>query len=301
MRIPFFILSIALTATEAKLDRITSSRKLTPEDIGAYHTDAFDILGEKYSQNKPSSQLDVMMDVGEILAGYCPLDDSACVSNAYKTIMKEFDITAKGMPRTVEYPADFDSDIKQSVESMFSTIYTINEHNLDEVLSSLEDIQYELKDMDGVNKVHQISGLAGVSVAIESTKLWHGTYHDENHPLHGMIGHFDREGGQRKLQETIQNDVVSADVTAALSVALATDLATLLAGPDLDSQTVATIAVAAISASVAAFFGVPTATSPVVIQEEDDDEDDDDDDEDDDENAGDIVGNLLCVFGLVAC
>ena len=127
------------------------------------------------------------MDMSEILAGYCPLNDSTCVSSAYQTTMKHFDMTAKMTPRQIEYPTNLDAKIKQSVESIFSTVYTIDEHNLDQVLSSFKDIERDLKrmtnDTNDVNKVYQIAGLTGVSIAIESTKLWQSkanTVHEKN-------------------------------------------------------------------------------------------------------------------------
>lgn len=215
-----------------------------------------------------------MMDMSEILAGYCPLNDSTCVSSAYQTTLKHFDMTAKMTPRQIEYPTNLDAKIKQAVESIFSTVYTIDEHNLDQVLSSLKDIERDLKrmtndtnDTNDVNKVHQIAGLTGVSIAIESTKLWHGTYHDENHPLHAMIGHFSKQQenedtADRKLQllqvPFCVANTITADITAGIQIIFKTDIDALLTEVPLTvfTKSLYDIIFFSIGASVAAFFGI---------------------------------------------
>ena len=86
------------------------------------------------------------------------------------------------------------------MDSVVSTISIIGEHNLDEVLSSLEDIQHDLEDLDGVKEAHRRASLIGVSMMIESAKLWHRVHFDENHSLYDMIDRPDGNHGHRKLQ-----------------------------------------------------------------------------------------------------
>lgn len=111
---------------------------------------------------------------------------------------------------------------------MFSHVEAIDEHNLDEVLQSLKNIKDEIENMIKVDELHKHVGLVGISVAMESSKLWHSTKYDNMHPLHEMINYFDPETGNRRLQinflpfkvEFDTAAVVLADVRAAVFNAL---------------------------------------------------------------------------------
>lgn len=212
--------TLFFTGVEGKLSRITKSRSLKPEAVGAYHTDAFEILGEKYRSKKPETQSDVVKDIASILAEYCPLEDAECVSNAYQTADEEFDRASRGIIHEIKYPDSFDPKMKELVESIRTSTEEINELNLDEVLYSLEGIREKLEDMTDTNEDHVRASLVGLSVAIESTKLWHSTYYDSEHPLHFMIGYFSGEGGRRRLQESpffFDPIIIFADYSAAMS------------------------------------------------------------------------------------
>ena len=182
-------------------------------------------MGEKYKSKKPQTQFDVVKDLADILAGYCPLEDAECVSNAYKTTKEEFQRSSRGIIREIIYPDNFDPKMKELVESIETSIKEINELSLDDVLYSLESIRESLEDMTGVNEDHLSASLAGLSVAMESTKLWHSTHYDSEHPLHGMIDHFDfgksHHDGHRNLQNPFELvTIILADFNAALSSGL---------------------------------------------------------------------------------
>jgi len=259
----------AITVTDGMLSRITLDRELMPGEIGSYHTDAFEILGAHYSQQKPSSQLDVMKDMIKILSDYCPIGDSDCAFHAYKITKDEFQLATRGFPRKVKFPAEFDPKMKHMFDSMVSSVKSINELNLDDVVDALNDIQDKLEEMSNVDKVHQTKILAAVSVAVESTKLWHATHFDEEHPLNPMISYFSTEEDRdRRLQ--IQNipfnvaSVAIADFTSIFTIGVEEIFG--------DRDNIVQLLFSAIASSGAAFFNDVVETD---FNLNDDDEEDD--------------------------
>jgi len=293
MRVSSIILlsSIFVSDSNARLTRISYSRHLTPEDVGAYHTDAFAILGDKYQVEKPETQLDVIQDIGDILADYCPTGDTECTSNAYETTVQKFQLDATGITREIQYPADFDLKMKKSVDGIESTIQNINELNLDDIISSLEEIRNELEDMSDGNEAHLLVSLAGISVAIESTKLWHATYYDSDHPLHEMIGYFSLQGKNRKLQGipplllTLDPEIILSDYR----VAMMTGMAALQAAVGNPAELFNVLG-PAVMASANAFFG--GAMVPF---------DDDGSDDDGNDDATDDGNSILCTVASFLC
>jgi len=261
MRFPVSIfVSAIFSSVNAILPRVTNNRYLAvPGDVGVYHTDAFEILGEKYASEKPESQSSLVKDISDILAGYCPLEDSDCVKNVYKASKKQFQLTSiEGVRGDIMYPDNFDADMRKSMDAMMSIVNLIGENNLDDVVLSLEDLQSEINDRRGVNEDHQFASLAALSVAIESTKLWHAVHHDNEHPLHDMIQYFSPENEERRLQGgnllnvitsiPVSPEVILADVLSAFESGIIGAEETNLAG-------LLSTAVPAISASASAFFG----------------------------------------------
>lgn len=208
---------IVSSVVECRLSRITKAKNSIPEEAGAYHTDAFEILGKLYSKRKPRRKLDAMMDISNILVGYCPLDDAECTSKVYQTTKEQFELARTRSSNEIKLPSSVDERIKSSINDMVSSVRSINELNLDEVIQSLNGVQDELIDMTGVDPAHQFASLAGLSVAIESSMLWHATYFDTYHPLHHMIHHFSPDLKHRKTQSVLElAALILADVTAAV-------------------------------------------------------------------------------------
>jgi len=159
---------------------------LTPEDVGLVHTDAFEQLTDLYkdTDNLPKSKIELMMQVSEIMEGYCDEDDTSCRNLAYEATMKEFNIEKLRNPSEIAYPDDFHAGLKGSIDQMFETIKQIDEHNVDEVVDTLNEITNQMKDLEDVNALHQAVALSTMSVAVESTKLWHNVLITEKeHPL----------------------------------------------------------------------------------------------------------------------
>jgi len=142
------------------------------------------------------NKIDLMMDVSEIMEGYCDEDDTSCRNLAYEATMKEFNAQRRE-PSMIGYPNNFNPGMKRSIDQMFETIKQIDEHNVDEVVDTLNEISNDMKDLDDVNELHQAVALSALSVAVESTKLWHNVHYGEKeHPL-------------RRLQSAVLSNIIN--------------------------------------------------------------------------------------------
>jgi len=238
----------------------------TPEDVGAFHTDAFQKLSDLYKLKKPESYLDMIVDVADITSSYCPNNDRSCISNVYKQsflysspnqIHRRRHLLSEN---DTKYLEQCDEDVKSSVRKIHAIIGMANELGPDEVRSRISDIQSELKNMKDVDDAHRFVGLIGASVAIESSDLWFDALNNEDHPLHDMRGYFDSNGerrlesNSRKLEDlSLQiNNVIMADFRAAMAAGF--DVVT--SGAVFDYPTIVTASLfAAIPASAQGFFG----------------------------------------------
>jgi len=201
------ILSSLAVAFAARKD----VRKLMPEDIGPLHNDAFNQLTEKYrSSTTVLSKLDLMMDISEIMAGYCDENDGACKNLAYEATMKEFH--NGGRNDYVQFPESFHDGMKVTVERMYSTIKDVDANNLDDIVNTLDELTNEINSQQNVDILHKTISLSAMSVAKESTKFWHNVFFgSEDHPLRHL-----KIEGSRRLQDTAFGDIyriITADVS----------------------------------------------------------------------------------------
>jgi len=215
------ILGVA-ALTDAKLGK--ESRRLVAENAGAYHTDAFEQLAELYAEEMPKSQLDLMMDISDISASYCPEGDAACRSNAYKATMERFHAgTTSGAD--LVYPENMDSNIKASIDKAFEAISKLDGNNVDSVVQELGAIQNEISDMSGVDAVQQMLGVAALSVGQESASYWTKTYQEENHPFKRFLN---RNFKEKRETQLIWSDVfplrydkiIAADMAGAIEYSI---------------------------------------------------------------------------------
>jgi len=180
----FVLLSIISYAVSIR----PKARHLRPEDVGLLHTDAFEQLSELYKNKKPKNQLEMMMDVSDIMAGYCESDDHECKNLAYESSMKAFH-TATHEGFDFEYPDNFHSGLKHSLNNMYDTLETIHQDNLEDVIETLLEITSQMKEIDDAHVLQQTAALSAISIAVESTKLWHTVFYDsKNHPLRRLQG-----------------------------------------------------------------------------------------------------------------
>ena len=101
---------------------------LLPRDVGAYHTDAFERLGEIYKSEKPKSKLDTMIDISNILSNYCGEGNHECVANAHKATLQQFH-AAEQKNTEISYPQNFDETAKKSMELILAIVNDVNENN----------------------------------------------------------------------------------------------------------------------------------------------------------------------------
>ena len=212
--------------------------------MGRYHTDAFDKLARIYSRKKPRSKIDMMMDLSKIVSSYCDEGDSECLSNVYRSIIKEFHLAQNG-PRKVDFPEDFDPKLEKLMKDVDSTLDLLNgegdgdsDHDFEEVVEKLTTLQNEIRNTAVSNDTHKIAALCGASVAIESAKMWHEAYGDVDHPLYGLhdVVYYSNSGSRndedesdgakgrmrrtrgRKLQLNLSpSDIVRADTNGAVA------------------------------------------------------------------------------------
>ena len=185
---------------------------LSPKDAGEYHTEAFERLGKIYKDRKPQSEVEVIMDVSTLMADYCPEGD--LTYNPHRVTLETF----FSPPTAINYPENFDVNLKDSIDKTLSTVNELNELNVDEIVEQLKQIEKDLEGFDVDVEAYRTLSLAGVSVAIESTKLWHSVVYDAEHDLHEAV-----TGGRRNLQTMPSFDVgeiISADFKGFIDGAL---------------------------------------------------------------------------------
>lgn len=176
---------------------------------------ALDKLSEKYITNISTNATEIVLDMMNIFDELC--DEGFCGEMDILTAIQVFNSTIIHGSHEIHLPKDFHPLLNNSINEMGSVIDGLNEFNLDETISSLTAIKEKIEDTDDIFEHQRVSVLSSVSVAIESTKLWHNVHYDENHPLHSAIKlskNKDRSlrpkpwiQGERKLQTT--NDLVT--------------------------------------------------------------------------------------------
>lgn len=187
---------------DANLNHIFTS----VSEMGAGHTEAFNKLAELYKSKKPSSKEDMMEDLITVVSSMCDSNDNGCGDRSRIGIETQFELEKNGRDQ-MRLRDDFDSDTLDSLNSMFSVINTLTtDEDVDKVLEALLEIENEIKSSNPLNPVDKVAALAGLSIAKESSKLWHDVYKNEDHPLHGLhhTGFYSQEN--RELDEDYDYD-----------------------------------------------------------------------------------------------
>jgi len=163
-------------------------RRLKPEEAGLVHNDVFAKLAEKYSENLPRSKTDMMMDISQILEGFCDEADTSCRNLAYEATLKQFSADVSEF-KDVEYPGHFHSGLKDSFNEIGEAMRQIDHDNLDDITDTIEEITAQMRDMEDVDAAQRTVALSAASIALESTKLWHNVFvGDESHHLRKLQG-----------------------------------------------------------------------------------------------------------------
>lgn len=179
--------------------------------IGEMHTEAFHALSEMYRTKRPKNKMVMMNDIRDISYSLCgDEDESTCAThiNGLKSHRKMWEANELNPGYDVVFPNDFNPTLLRYIDGIFTTLELLvsKETNsdlsdisgkVDVVLEVLCDIQKGMErfsiDLDDNNDskdqpevLHTMAALFGVSVAIESTKLWTQVYNDTTHPLYGL-------------------------------------------------------------------------------------------------------------------
>lgn len=289
----FISLYISKIAVNGELDVQNMQRHLSPKDIGLAHTAGFNRLGEKYSREKPQHINEVVSDIMLIAAEYCPANDDQCMNKIYELTWNESQINRSGHKLLIDYPDYFDPKVKDILGSVESTINLLTFNNVDYVTELLSQHEKELENMNDVDQESQIIGLLGISVAIESSKLWHDAITNTDHSLYEMVGYFSSHGGRdRKLQGIGDDYEMSFSPFDLIPIVLADFMAALGAGFDVGNiiqnpvSLISVIGPSITGSMMAAFTESSTDDFGYYLFGDDYYNDDDDDDGDD---AGKII------------
>jgi len=217
MHLQLFSLFTLAALASAKISGKSKNRALKPKDIGKIHTSAFDSLGKIIDERENMTEVELMMEVSKISSSYCPKGDAACEANAYKATLLEFERVKEGS-RLIKYPQDFDGEVKALMNKMHRTLRKYDGSDHEKVMETLYDIENELENMKDVDVASQATGLATISVALESTKLWTSAHEEKSHPLHRVLV---AKKSERKLQTVVYENVILADVNATLANSIA--------------------------------------------------------------------------------
>lgn len=224
MRFSFISFIVPICVSCADLGRVSTNRVLSPEDVGAFHTDAFEQLGDMYAVKKPSKRIDMLRDMSNIVASYCEDGDYECTSNAYKAAVKEFHLAEQGPRTEYTYPDDFDSELLASIKNMTDASVFLVNGEIENFLDVVQSLKEKVEDMADVNDVYKTATLYGISISIESSKLWHAVYADVNHPLYGIhhVSFFSEDDNDRRRLQLDLDPVaiVLADAKAGAEAAL---------------------------------------------------------------------------------
>lgn len=220
----------AITLSNAKNEEPFSGKLNHPEDVGALHTEAFQKLADLHTVKRPADRNELLENTLTIMTSYCGKGDDACVKNMAATTKNEFEKANEGKR---PLPVTEDEKLSEIIERIRTTIDSINDENndIDGVVSELESIRQEVTNMKDTNDNLKAAVLSGISVAVESSKLWDEVYKNPEHVLHGLHDptyYYADDSERRRLDEggfgffgSIDTGaVVWADVEAAISAAM---------------------------------------------------------------------------------
>jgi len=206
------------------------------EDVGQMHTDAFEKLAEMYAVKKPTDRKDMMNDSVTLMQSYCAEEfKSECEDYVKAVTETQFDITAMGPKTELSYPKDdtLSPELQKSLAKVNSIVSSVKgSDDIDDAVSELAAVKKEVEEMKDVTEEERLAVLISISVASESSKLWHSVYTDPQHVLHGLHtpAYFSGNNGERRLDETDETEeeeseeidfgsVITADIDAAIEAA----------------------------------------------------------------------------------
>lgn len=167
--------------------------ELSPKNVGAFHTEIFTKFGEMHFAKK---EQDIKYrkedDFLKVMSSYCENGDKSCLKHIYSAREHTQRYIRSLDPRKgrvlAEYPEAMDEALKSALENVFSVLGTLNEDNINDVLEMIKGAESDIESISDVDPMYRDLALSAVSVGMESTKLWHSVYFDENSRLSGICG-----------------------------------------------------------------------------------------------------------------
>lgn len=166
---------------------------LQPNDVGTFHTEVFEQFATIYSQRKQTYTTSTKKEnyFIQILKSYCDHDDIECINRIDKLLAVAQDFISTQDPQSgrivdFNYPKHMNKSLQMKLDEIFAVLPILNENNLNEVLQIMKDTKTDIERISNVNVVYKKLALSAVSVAIESTKLWHGVFFDERNLLNSL-------------------------------------------------------------------------------------------------------------------
>ena len=151
----------------------------------------------------PKDDIELILDVSEVLSSYKPANDDTY--NPYKTALESIHAIRSTNPK-IHFPKNFDNNLQNSIDKSLLYVRKLKEDNVDEIVNQLTSIHDDVDDLNfnGNNAVYKTITTAGVSIAIESTKLWHAAAYDNAHDFHEIV----TKSAHRNLQTATPNPEV---------------------------------------------------------------------------------------------
>lgn len=168
---------------ESFLGRVTK-----PEDTGIIHTEAFEMLTNMHSTERPSDREELLMNALSIMASFCDVEDDDCLDRVSKITLREFQRSDEDTPRSVELDAEQAPVLVELLERMVTIVNKVDDYDIENVVDELEALRQEVEEAkeDEINDTHRWVFLSTLSIASESAKLWYKVYQDPSHALYGL-------------------------------------------------------------------------------------------------------------------
>jgi len=182
MTLKYIFFAIAVVSASATLPKFKDAREIPPEQVGLYHTEAFDRLAEKYTSENPQNLHHVIRDMADIVSSYCI--GRKCIRSVRRSALEKVQFGITHMKDA--YPTGLDSTVKEHLESIETAVRSLDTHDVEEVVGGLTMLQDVLRETPDIDDQDKSLGLAAGSMAIESTKLWTSVESDPNHPLRAI-------------------------------------------------------------------------------------------------------------------
>jgi len=191
------------------------SHELKAEDLGIYHNQAFDKLGELLANLAvDADDHQVFQHAVTAVASFCDSEDKECKRQSYEVTKEAFNYEDYGSQRNavVSLPESFDENLKKSIENVYENVRLLNTNDPESVLETLNGILDDTMNVKTPNEVDKIVAIGITSVAIASTELWTSLRSTSDPRKLALLRHCE---ARRCLQGSSESGVIQADMDGA--------------------------------------------------------------------------------------